>query len=186
MQDVRRGAPCYEEFMKMRFEDSKSEKPTPAPFTLSTGGDPWYSWLHSKEHADRGKLFNQAMRGMTKTEGLQFIPVGQFNPTSHTEYTILTTPLLPDYPFKSFPLNTVIVDVGGGIGSLAELILPSAPHLRYVVQDLKSTITLAEEIATPTMKTWVAEGKLKFQVHDGFIRQPPEHEGAVFILKTVV
>ncbi len=76
MQDVRRGAPNYEQFMKQQFENSTSGKATSAPFTLSSRGVPWYSWLHSKEHSDRGKLFDQAMRGMTITEGLQFLPLG--------------------------------------------------------------------------------------------------------------
>lgn len=36
------------------------------------------------------------------------------------------------------------------------------------------------------MKVWMAKGRLRFQAHDGFLRQPREHEGAVFILKTVI
>lgn len=91
MQDVGRGAPYHEEFMKQRFANSGSNKPTPAPFTLSTGGVPWYSWLHSKEHEDRGKLFDQAMRGMTKTEGLEFIPLGQFRGLRIDRINVLTS-----------------------------------------------------------------------------------------------
>lgn len=91
-----------------------------------------------------------------------------------------------DYPFDSYPPETLVVDVGGGIGALAELVLAAAPHLRYVVQDLDSTIDTAREITTPAMKVWMAKGRLSFQAHDGFIPQPREHEGAVFILKTVL
>ncbi|KXN85888.1 Sterigmatocystin 8-O-methyltransferase [Leucoagaricus sp. SymC.cos] len=166
IQDIGKGAPYYEEHMRRRFKAAKAEVSTPAPFTMYTGGIPYYRWLHSKENEDRGRRFDCAMRGMTKTEGLQFIPY--------------------DYPFNSLPSDTLLVDVGGGIGSLAELVLPFFPHLRYTVQDLQSTIRLAKEIATPAMKTWISEGRLTFQAHDGFVRQPPEHDGAVFVLKNVI
>ena len=45
-------------------------------FALYTGGEPVYAWMHSPEHADRGKNFNVAMRGMSRTEGIAFLPLG--------------------------------------------------------------------------------------------------------------
>lgn len=91
-----------------------------------------------------------------------------------------------DYPFVSFADDTTLVDVGGGIGSLAELLLPVVPHLRFVIQDLEPVVKLANEVASPNMKNWITEGRVEFQVHDFFTPQPTDLEGAVFVLKNVM
>ncbi|KXN85889.1 Sterigmatocystin 8-O-methyltransferase [Leucoagaricus sp. SymC.cos] len=167
VQDLVKGAPYFEEYMRRHFKDVDSGMPTPVPFTLFTGGTSWYKWMHLSENKERGKSFDQGMRGMALNEYLsEFISY--------------------DYPFKSLPPGTLVVDVGGGVGALAESVLSAAPHLRYIVQDLKTTIDLAHEIATPAMRAWVSEGKLEFHIHDGFLPQPREHDGAVFILKNVL
>jgi hypothetical protein len=79
-----------------------------------------------------------------------------------------------------------LVDVGGGIGSLAELLLPNQPHLSFVVEDLEPVIKLASEVAGPNMKNWINEGKVKFQIHDCFQPQPETFRGAVFVLKNMM
>jgi len=47
-------------------------------FTIFSGGQPLYKWLHAPENSARGKNFNLAMRGMGHTEGLAFLPVGGY------------------------------------------------------------------------------------------------------------
>jgi len=94
--------------------------------------------------------------------------------------------LFLDYPFHLFPPSTLLVDVGGGIGSLAELLLPTQPHLNFVVEDLEPVMKLATEVASPNMKNWMNEGKVKFQTHDCFQPQPETVKGAVFILKNLM
>jgi len=91
-----------------------------------------------------------------------------------------------DYPFDSFTSNTILVDVGGGIGSLAEILLPAVPDLRFVIEDLEPVVTLANEVASPSMKNWIREGKVRFQVHDCFTPHPHSLNGAVFILKNMI
>ncbi|KAF8991884.1 hypothetical protein BDQ17DRAFT_1546697 [Cyathus striatus] len=54
-----------------------------------------------------GKNFNLAMTSLARTEGLGFLPL--------------------DYPFSSLPEDTLLVDVGGGIGTLPELLLATIP-----------------------------------------------------------
>ncbi|KAF8992722.1 O-methyltransferase-domain-containing protein [Cyathus striatus] len=158
-------APYFEQFMYERFCSDASSTPLSA-FTLFSGGDPMYKWIHLPENAHRGKNFNLAMTSLARTEGLGFLPL--------------------DYPFSSLPEDTLLVDVGGGIGTLPELLLATIPHLRFIVQDLEATITLAEEVASSNMKRWIAEGKVKFQVQDFFSLQPREVGGAVFILKNII
>jgi hypothetical protein len=92
----------------------------------------------------------------------------------------------PDYPFAALPADTTIVDVGGGIGHTAHLILPYAPHLRFVIQDLESVITQGVNSAKPNMKQWIADGRVRFQAQDFFSPQPREVEGAIFFVKSVL
>lgn len=82
--------------------------------------------------------------------------------------------------------ETVLVDVGGGIGTLPELVLSVVPKLRFVVQDLDPVVKLANEVASPKLKGWIAEGRVEFRVQDFFTPQPADLQGAVFILKNVM
>jgi len=64
--------------MAERFAAANDEQNAPlSAFSMSTGGQPFYKWLHAPENADRAKNFNLAMRGMGHTEGLAFLPVGE-------------------------------------------------------------------------------------------------------------
>jgi hypothetical protein len=62
---------------------------------MFSGGQPFYKWLHAPENADRGKNFNLAMRGMGHTEGLAFLPVGEY--LSATSVTLAYL-ILPPFP----------------------------------------------------------------------------------------
>jgi len=159
-------APYFEQFLQQRFAESNGDMSgaSPSAFEIYSKGQPLYQWLHA--NVDRGTNFNLSMRGMSRAEGLDFLPV--------------------DYPFSSFTSDTVLVDVGGGIGSLAELLLPAVPDLRFVVEDLEPVITLANQVASPNMKNWITEGKVKFQIHDCFSPQPHNLKGGVFILKNML
>ncbi|KAF9000064.1 O-methyltransferase-domain-containing protein [Cyathus striatus] len=159
-------APYFEQLMHERFKSGANSGPLSA-FTLFSGGDPMYKWIHLPENAHRGKNFNLAMRSMARTEGLDFLPL--------------------DYPFSSLPQDKLLVDVGGGIGALPELLLPTVPHLRFIVQDLEATVALASgEAASLDMKRYIANEKVRFMVQDCFSAQPDEVNGAVFILKNMM
>jgi hypothetical protein len=105
------------------------------------------------------------MKGMSYTEGVAFLPA--------------------DYPFAKFPEGTTIVDVGGGLGSLPALVLPAAPHLKFVVQDLDAVIKQATD--SGACGEWVEKGRVEFSVQDCFSPQPEALCGGnVFILKTML
>ncbi|KAF8155549.1 S-adenosyl-L-methionine-dependent methyltransferase [Crassisporium funariophilum] len=171
MYEGQLAAPYFERFMEERFATSSNAasavgEPPMSAFALFSGDVPIYKWLHLAPNADRGKNFDLAMRGMGGTEGLAFLPV--------------------DYPFGSLPDETVLVDVGGGIGSLAELLLQTLQNIKFVVQDLEAVVSLANNVASPNMKKWIAEGKVTFQVQDFCSPQPTNLNGAVFVLKNVI
>jgi len=64
--------------MAERFAAADDEqKAPPSVFSVFLGGQTFYKWLHAPENTDRAKNFNLSMRGMTHTEGLAFLPVGE-------------------------------------------------------------------------------------------------------------
>jgi hypothetical protein len=95
-------------------------------------------------------------------------------------------PRFLDYPFHLFPPSTLLIDVGGGIGFLPELLLPTQSHLNFVVKDLEPVIKLANEVASPNMQNWIKAGKVRFLTHDCFQPRPETFQGAVFILKNMM
>jgi ubiquinone/menaquinone biosynthesis C-methylase UbiE len=50
------------------------------------------------------------------------------------------------FPWGSLPKNSLIVDVGGGIGSVALKIAKVHPHLRMVIQDRPMVIEKGEDV----------------------------------------
>ncbi|KAJ7265388.1 O-methyltransferase-domain-containing protein [Mycena haematopus] len=147
---------------------SSGTDPRPiSPFAIYTSNQPFYEWIHSSSPAARGRgaNFNSAMKGMSYTEGVAFLPA--------------------DYPFAKFPEGTTIVDVGGGLGSLPDLVLPSAQHLKFIVQDLGGVVKQATE--TGACGEWVEKGRVEFSVQDCFSPQPEGLCGGnVFVLKTML
>lgn len=66
--------------MAERFTVADDEQNAPSSaFSMFSGGQPFYKWLHAPENVDRAKNFNLAMRGMGHTEGLAFLPVGEYS-----------------------------------------------------------------------------------------------------------
>ncbi|KAJ7675900.1 O-methyltransferase-domain-containing protein [Mycena polygramma] len=153
-----------------QFLDARSSGADPAPlspFAMYTSNQPFYQWIHSSAPAaqGRGANFNAAMKGMSYTEGISFLPA--------------------DYPFAKFPENMTIVDVGGGLGSLPNLVLPASPHLKFVVQDLGAVITQAT--TGGACGEWVEKGRVEFLVQDCFSPQPEGLCGGnVFVLKSML
>ncbi|KAJ3769558.1 hypothetical protein FB446DRAFT_747496 [Lentinula raphanica] len=196
MHEGRAAIAFFPELISKRFENTASAASLsgtpattthplpPSAFSLYSHGQRFYDWLHSPEHSDRNTNFNVAMRGMALTEGLAFLPA--------------------DYPFYALPPSRLIVDVGGGLGSLPALLLPSlqAQDLThtFIVQDLEPVIrqaTLAlkhsmDPISINTenmaidMEHWMAQGRIQFCIQDCFQLQPPELEGSTFILKNMI
>ncbi|KAL8887964.1 MAG: hypothetical protein Q9192_006248, partial [Flavoplaca navasiana] len=63
----------------------------------------------------------------------------------------------------------VVVDVGGGHGSVSQALARSTKHIQYVVQDLANTIEQAKK-ELPTDDG--LKGRIEFQEHDFFTDQP--------------
>ncbi|KAJ3722637.1 S-adenosyl-L-methionine-dependent methyltransferase [Lentinula raphanica] len=81
--------------------------------------------------------------------------------------------------------NDVIVDVGGGPGSVTSAIQKAYPKLRYVVQDLDPQIAAAKRFWEENDPEAIRTGKVQLQVHDFFKTQPIEG-AAVYFLCVVI
>ncbi|KAJ3745855.1 S-adenosyl-L-methionine-dependent methyltransferase [Lentinula detonsa] len=171
MHEGRAAIPFFPEIVSKRYSDAV---PPPSAFFLYSNGQLFYDWLHSPSQTDRNANFNIAMRGMAHTEGLAFLPAGK------------SVPPFSDYPFHALPADKLIVDVGGGIGSLPTILLPSLPDHSFIIQDLEPVVNQAVEGASLSMKLWMDQGRIRFLVQDCFTPQPSELDGAVFILKNMI
>lgn len=97
------------------------------------------------------------------------------------------TQLYVAYPFNSLPRGTVLVDVGGGVRyNLAENLLPACPNLMMIVEDLEHIAKSKIDNASPDMKRWMNESRLKFQVHDIFKFHPEYLKGSVFVVNNIL
>jgi hypothetical protein len=69
-----------------------------------------------------------------------------------------------NYPWGELPTGSTVVDLGGSHGQLASAVLAKHTHLKFVVQDLPSTIDTA-----PALQ---ADLPIKMMAHDFFEEQP--------------
>ncbi|KAF8585273.1 O-methyltransferase [Ramaria rubella] len=92
--------------------------------------------------------------------------------------------ILQGFPWESLPKESLIVDVGGGVGLLSLKIAQSHPHFRMIIQDRPMVMSLGEELWKAELPAAVASGRVQFQAHDFFEPQPCE-DASVFLLRSI-
>ncbi|OSC97017.1 S-adenosyl-L-methionine-dependent methyltransferase [Trametes coccinea BRFM310] len=137
-------------------KDDRTDAATPFNLAFNTE-EGYYSWLERPENAGR---LARASCGM----GVARIVEGGLSIADKSVY-----------PWDTLPQNAVVVDVGGGIGSVSVRLAEPYPNLRLIVQDLQKTIALA-----PKARIWGSKhkelfdsGRVSYQVQDFFQPQPP-------------
>ncbi|PPR01328.1 hypothetical protein CVT24_006330 [Panaeolus cyanescens] len=166
MTENRLGAAELGTYMEKLYESKETGEKAPLnPFAIYSGL-PLYEWLHLPENADRGRNFGEGMRGMAHSESTFSLPF--------------------DYGFKDLPQDKPLVDVGGGIGAIAEILLAEYPNLNMIVQDLEPVVEEAKKSPSENNKKWMAEGRLTFETQDFFTEQPAKLKGCVFFLSNVI
>ncbi|KXN80702.1 Sterigmatocystin 8-O-methyltransferase [Leucoagaricus sp. SymC.cos] len=100
--------------------------------------------------------------------------------------------ILSSFDWHALPQESVIVDVGGGIGSTTMLLasaFPShsdeGPNLRFIIQDRPVVVEMGEKAWKAKCPEFLDNGTTHFQVHDFFAPQPVKH-AAVFLLRVVL
>ncbi|PPQ71487.1 hypothetical protein CVT24_011981 [Panaeolus cyanescens] len=167
MTEVCNGSSKIGAYAEEKFNTSKqagedvAASPGLTPFGMYSGL-PIYQWFHRPENQPRAQNFNQAMRGLARAMGFASI--------------------LSDYPFNKLPPNTTLVDAGGGIGAMAEMILPVCPTLKMVVQDLEPVIEAAKSSPSDVIQGLMAEGRVSFEAHDFLKNQKEDLRGSAFLV----
>ncbi|KAF5379387.1 hypothetical protein D9615_006601 [Tricholomella constricta] len=89
--------------------------------------------------------------------------------------------ILEAYDWKELPGGSVVVDVGGGVGTASLVLAREFPDLEIVVQDLPGVIDDAKKLWATTMPN----RKVTLEVQDFFNPQPTKRSVSVFLLKQV-
>ncbi|TFK38801.1 O-methyltransferase [Crucibulum laeve] len=88
------------------------------------------------------------------------------------------------FQWQSLPKDSLIVDVGGGIGSSSLLIAKAVPGVRIIVQDRETIIKDAEKYWTRELPEALTNKRVKLQVHD-FFQPQPIRDATTFLLRFV-
>ncbi|KAI0264077.1 S-adenosyl-L-methionine-dependent methyltransferase [Russula aff. rugulosa BPL654] len=100
--------------------------------------------------------------------------------------------ILEGYAWDRFPEDSLVVDVGGGLGAQSLTLANHHPQLRFVIQDRDSVVGDATEYWKSNMPDALESGRVKIQAHNFFDPQPIWHnednpEGvSVFLLSRVL
>ncbi|KAI0633823.1 S-adenosyl-L-methionine-dependent methyltransferase [Trametes polyzona] len=113
----------------------------------------YFQWLELPENEMRLTNFGRAMTAVRAWEVAENI--------------------LDAYPWKDLPSGSVVVDVGGGIGSTSMVLAEAFPNLRCVVQDRPKVIEVAPSLWNkPVHTALMVAGRVSFMAQDFFEPQP--------------
>lgn len=124
----------------------RSYESTDAPFYTVFGAN-IFDWYSHPTNELPLKRFGAAMKGA--------INIHNFDIT-HSESLACSVEVLDRdewscfvaFNWASLPQDSVVVDVGGGIGSSSLVLAKAQPHLKIVVQDINATIADGVKVST--------------------------------------
>ncbi|EIM90650.1 S-adenosyl-L-methionine-dependent methyltransferase [Stereum hirsutum FP-91666 SS1] len=150
-------------------EDPKTRKsgdPHASPFSraLNTDQTLW-EFYERPEESFRHQRFSIGMHGVQALQPPDSI-LGAFN-------------------WKSLPAESLVVDVGGGIGTSSMSLATHFPQLNIVVQDLPSVIEEGRTIWAEKHPDAIKSGRVQLEAHD-FFKPQPHNDASVFLLKIII
>ncbi|KAF8992612.1 O-methyltransferase [Cyathus striatus] len=92
--------------------------------------------------------------------------------------------ILNGYDWESLPVNSLVVDVGGGTGVPTMALAKAHTNLRFCIQDRGPVIEQAKKYWNDFFPTALENGRVNLQVHDFFEHQNV-HDADIFLLRTV-
>ncbi|KAH6908342.1 hypothetical protein BKA70DRAFT_1103744 [Coprinopsis sp. MPI-PUGE-AT-0042] len=170
----------YESLKGTPSEPSSAKTATALNKAFGTEGLDLWAWfgLDTPEQQERKNRFNLGMRGVD---------------------AIQKGAICKAYEWKELPEESVIVDVGGGIGTSSIELAKNFPNLQFIVQDLESVVEAGkkasniprqqENMISGTLQNLDQDvsGRVTFEVQDFFEEQRTSRDHvAVFLLKQVL
>ncbi|KAG7087939.1 hypothetical protein E1B28_011984 [Marasmius oreades] len=125
----------------------------------------FFDFLQRPEQAHRHRRFAIAMEGMAAIQPLDCLSRA--------------------YNWDSLPENALVVDVGGGVGTISLELAKQFPKLKFIVQDLPSFIEKGKALWAERQPETLESGRAILQAHDFFTPQPQEN-ASIFLLRHVI
>ncbi|KIP10236.1 hypothetical protein PHLGIDRAFT_266603 [Phlebiopsis gigantea 11061_1 CR5-6] len=143
-----------------------SEEPNGTAFNMAFNTKlPMFEWFEQKGNEGRLLRFAITMEAAKRTRKYQAI--------------------LEGFDWEGLPMNSIVVDVGGGIGSESLTLAKHHPHLQFVVQDREQVVNQAKSYWSEAFPDALASGRITLEAHDFFAQQPAREVG-VFILRNIL
>ncbi|EIW63673.1 O-methyltransferase [Trametes versicolor FP-101664 SS1] len=113
----------------------------------------YYEWLEEPGNEWRLTRFGHAMNG--------------------TRYWELKENVIHGFPWDELPKDSVVVDIGGGIGSVSVVLAQAYPHLKFVVEDRAPVVAIAREAWGNKHAELFDSGRVTFHAQDFFEEHQP-------------
>jgi hypothetical protein len=104
----------------------------------------FWAWLEAPGNAVRLARFGRAMLGSSAWESEEGSACENISCIRFIKYELLTAS--PAFPFTTLPPDSLVVDVGGGIGSQAMRLANQFPDMKFVIQDREATCLMGEDV----------------------------------------
>ncbi|OCH90318.1 S-adenosyl-L-methionine-dependent methyltransferase [Obba rivulosa] len=144
------------------FEDGLERTPMMRAFGSTT--DVW-TWFERPDNELRFRRFGAAMNGVNNMQSPESI--------------------LKGFDWGSLSEGSIIVDVGGGIGTSSLVLAKAFPKLRYVVQDRPAVVEEGKKHCQSVLPEALAGRTVQYEAHDFFQKQP-QKTASVFLLKQIM
>ncbi|KAL9712332.1 hypothetical protein Ac2012v2_003569 [Leucoagaricus gongylophorus] len=120
----------------------------------------------SPEQVKRGKRFGHSMIGLG--------------------VAIEADAVIHDFPWDKLKKDSVICDVGGGVGSISTQLAKCYPTLRFILQDLPGELEIAEHKVWPQRCPEAIQQKRISFIPLNFFKESPEKGCDIYFLKSVL
>ncbi|KAI0826305.1 O-methyltransferase [Irpex lacteus] len=146
---------------------SASGDPAKTPFAKAFNVDvPMWEWFESPANSTRLRRFGAAMGSLTHTATVGALTAG--------------------FDWAALPKDSLVVDVGGGVGTQTMALAKAFDHLKFIVQDRESVITgSAPGYWKETLPEAIDSGRVSLKAHDFFTPQPV-HGPAIFLMRCII
>ncbi|TDL27010.1 S-adenosyl-L-methionine-dependent methyltransferase [Rickenella mellea] len=170
--DVFNSSACMTETL-LDPETARSYDPTKAPFNRAFKTDlPFWAWFEQPGNEQILSTFGMAMKG---TKALSPPDV-----------------ILDGFEWKDLPSGSIVVDVGGGIGSQSLTIAQAHHHLKIVVQDREPVVKEAKGFWDLNFPNVLSSGRVTLQGKAGnpqsidFLAGQPVKNASVFLMRMIL